>query len=473
MSSISSLRRTAWFVAAAAFVAAGCSGASGVLPGAAPTTFTPPLAASTVPEADPLAAAAPTTTSTTTSVAPEQPQSVLPDVTAAAIDVSRLETLLPASIPGATGPAEIEDRSNDALIAGASPDRSDEADDVVVYGRIGGIAATYPIDAGTAHIWIDLLPDDGTAHSYLLDAAGDVAKGVGPIRIGAAPVTTISEFPVDGLGDEAIGLIMERTSVTETAIVMRLGRLVVMTSIAAPGEDRRVATHYLAEEAASGIIAALLGGTAAPPVISPTQQPDAAAFDLKLEATAGFDTVLTVRARGRSSGSDLTCLVEVGTAEGIAGREFVRVGALHWTREPAGDWAAAGLINAMDAALLGWCPAWPLDLEAAGLASILEREPARLSTTSFGSLLGYPGDIDQLAAALGAPLRGTELTTLNAWVIESDGTLIEVNLEIAGPTASLAPLTGPWPIAADWIEISLRHRVEALGDDVAPVTAPR
>jgi hypothetical protein len=452
-------------VAALSVLTISCSTAPGTLPGSAPPPPTVVDAAATAPEAaaDPVPDP-PTTTTTVASMA-------LPDVTAAPLDADRLRSLLPAAVPDAIGGPDPAGRSNAALRVGSTPDTADEAADVERFGRIGGVAASYRQTDGTAHVWIDLLPDAAAAHGYLLDVAGDVAKGVGPLRLPAVAPNSVDDYPVDGIGEEAIGLILGHADEdTETAVLFRLGRLVAMVSLVRAGGDHRVATGYLAGETAEGMVAALVSGVAAPAIAGPEETPESHRFTTSLTASGEGGTLL-ITAVGSRTGDATACRVTAEWPDGMVDREFRRVGGRLWGRESGGDWSAVGEGNTLDRTLLLWCPAWPLHPRAAGLVGLLEGDAARMATAA-GDLLGYRGDQDDLAEALGVPMRAVIVDVFTAWVTHDGRHLIEVNLSVEGPAAALAPLLGAWPAPGDTVELGLRHRVEDLGADLPAILPP-
>ena len=220
---------------------------------------------------------------TTTTTATEAASLVLPDVTTRPITVDDLMAMLPtggggmaASADAATGPM-----SNADLLTRATLDPNDEASDIVRFGRVIGAAGSYPGDDSVAYVWIDVLSDADAAHGYLLDYAGDVFKGAGGTHAPDAAALGVAEFPMEA-GEEAIGLDLTDPDGRETAVLFRLGRMVVWASYARHDEaDTRVALQYLAAEVSDRVITTLMTGSPAAP------RPDVP--DHRFETTISID----------------------------------------------------------------------------------------------------------------------------------------------------------------------------------------
>lgn len=457
--------------AAVLTITTACSGPTGTPPG--PSPVPPPTAvlpvASTAgtpsaPETSPIPADGPGSTTTTS-----RPTAPLPDVTAAPLDLTRLQSLLPSSVPGNQASPSVIERTNEDLIAAAA-DSHDEADDVELYHRLGGVAAAYEQDDGMAHIWIDLLADTASAHGYLLDVAGDAARGMGALRTDSEQEASIDDFPIS-IGDQSMGLIVESPDGTvETAVLFRLGRLVAMTSLVRDGGDYRVSAEYLARQVADTVVDALVRGVAALPIASPGLSVSSHRFSLELDVSAGEQT-LSVAVDGVAVGADLNCRITVSGPSTEIDRELRRVDGATWGREAGRDWERVGA-NALDAALSTLCPAWPLGMDASGLSGMVGGEAAELTSGELGDLLGYRGDEAHLAAAVGAPMRGVTVDTMNAWITEGTGLLVELNVHAIGPPAALVPLVGPWPLPEGGVlELELHHRVTEIGE-IAPIGPP-
>ncbi len=434
----------AWVLAAAlACLGAACStGPGGVRP-AAPTTTAAPAATVTTAAADPAA-------------------STLPDLSARPLQAADLLAMLPPGGRGvAAGPAEAAERGNTALLAAAILDPDDETDDVTGFGRLTGVTARYAAEGYEAHAWIDLLTGADSAHGYLIDTAGDITKRTGGSHRPDIDLAAAEAFPVEGIGDEALGLILTlhdpTGDQTETAILFRSGRLVGFASVVRSGQaDDRVAVQYLAEEMAARMLSVML---AADPPQPEAAAPEAFGFTFEQEVTAGAEA-WTLSAGGRVVAGNLTCRVRAAGPRVDLDRDLVVVAGRLWARDHGiGDYREVGGGNPAERALLAFCPAWPTGATTAGLAPLAVGEPAH-HVVSGVAALGYQADAAGLAAAVGADLGAAVAGVFNFWIGADTGWVLEVNLSVSGTGADLAPLLGPLPVPDGAITVTARHRLD-------------
>jgi len=443
------------FAVALAMAASACGIGAGVTPGAPPpTTALEPTTTAAIP-------------------VPDDPRatSVLPDLSARPLDLDDLEAMLP---PGETGPAsgirEIVNRGNDDLVAAALLDPDDEERDLTRFGRIAGIGARYPQSSGEAHVWIDLLTGADSAHGYLLDVAGDAAKGYGGSHDPGAGATASDEFPVDGIGDEALGMVLTLAGGdTETAILFRLGRLVAFVSVVrADDADQRVAMQYLGEEVEGRVLAALLQREV---VVTTAPRPPQYRFEYDQEIGAG-ETMWTIRSEGRTHGADISCRVRISGPRVEVDRDLLLIAGRLWQRDH-GDpgFVPTGGANLGTRELLSLCPPWPLDAAAAGLADLVSGESAS-HTVNGVVALGHRADIAGLATAMGTALPGVTIEVFNFWIAEDTPWVVEVDLVAAGPADALRPLLPAAVTASGPVTLNARHRVFDLDTDAGPILPP-
>ena len=410
-----------------------------------------------------------TTTPTSVPVVPVSAPAGVPDITSVTVSTSDLLDMLP---PGDTGVAGTDNpqtivRTNEDLVSGTAGSGDDEAADVVRFGRITGVSATYPAALGIAHVWIDLLPDSSTAHSYLVDTTGDISKGLGGTHEPGVIATGVGGFPVDGVGEEAVGMTVTLAGgATETVIVFRVGRLVVFVSVERPDTaDMRVAAQYLAEETEDRIITTLSGTNPAEPV-------DAVpAYRFAFERTLAWDGGQSmVSSEGIVDGTSVSCRV---TSDGPAGRterELVAIGSNLWFRDGSGTFTAVGSAATEVRGLLVLCPAWPLDISASGLEGALDDDPDRAASEGVFVTV-HEATLVDLETVLGSAVDGVDLATFGFSVAEGTNWLAGVTLVADGPASQLRPLIGD--VDAAYVSVTMRHSVSDLGDPDLRVVPPR
>ena len=369
------------------------------------------------------------------------------------------------------GPAEIAERGNTALLAAALLDPDDEAADIAGFGRLTGAAARYTGEGCEAHAWIDLLRDAEAAHGYLNDTAGDISKRTGGSHAPEIDLAAAADFPVEGIGDEALGLILTLNEPaglsTETVILFRSGRLVGFVSVVRLGEaDDRVAVQHLAEEMAARMLAVML---AADPPAPEAEGPEAYGFTFEQAVTAETGA-WTLSATGRVVSGDLTCRVRAAGPGVDLDRDLILVGDRLWARDHGtGEYRGwAGATRPSGRCSL-FCPAWPTGATAAGLSPLVTGEPAH-HVVSGVEALGYRADTAGLAAAVGADLGDAAAEVFNFWIAADTGWVLEVNLSVSGAGADLAPLLGPLPVPAGSATLTARHRLDlaAATDPILP-----
>lgn len=414
--------------------------------------------------------AAPSTTTTSLPVVPVSAPSGLPDITSVSISTDDMLAMLPTGDTGVAGSdfPVVTVRTNEDLVAGTVGNSDDEASDVVQFGRITGVSATYPAALGTAHVWIDLFPDASTAHSYLVDTSGDVSKGLGGTHEPGALAAAVDGFPVDGVGEEAVGLIatLATGGATETAVVFRVGRLVVFASVVRPDPaDMRVAAQYLAEET-EDLILSTLSGTA------PAAAADAVpAYRFAFERTVAWeDGEATVTSEGIVDGTSVSCRVTTDGPAGRTERELVAIGSNLWSRDGGGTFTPVGGAATEVRGLLVLCPSWPLDIGASGLEGALDDDPDRAASNGVFVTI-HEATLDDLEAVLGGTADGVDLATFDFAVAEGTSWLAGVTLVADGPASQLRPLIGG--IDASYVSVTMRHSVSDIGADDARVVPPR
>lgn len=405
--------------------------------------------------------------------APPEPGVALPDLTARPITADDLTAMLPAGETGvalAEGGVAVTERSNETLITTAVLDREDEVDDIERTGRVTGVAGTYRGPDHDAHVWIDVLNDSSGAHDWLNDVAGDIVKRTGGSHAPDIELLEADEYPVEGVGDGAIGLVLEirsgDASLHETIVLFRMGRIVAFVSVVddQPG-DARVPGQYLAEEVEGRILDILLQRT---PDSAQDAGPDGYRFDYRQVVTVEGEQWSTT-AEGVVSGGDVSCRVRLDRPDLSADRDYVVVDGRVWSRDSGpGDYEESPAASVLDRSLLAYCPLWPIDLFEAGLAAVAQGTPARYEVAGVAAL-GYRGTAEQLTAILGGPQPDLTVDILNVWVAEGTTWLVELDASLTAESADLAQLIGPgYPDGTT--QVSMRHRVSDLGE--APAVTP-
>lgn len=385
----------------------------------------------------------------------------IPDITVRAVTDADLLAMLPP--PGADGSTGL--MSNADLVAGSTFDSDDQASDISRLLRISGATGIYPRDGYTEHVWIDVLYDADSAHRYLLDTAGDIVKGSGGTHLPGVRGFEAVEFPI-AVGEEAIGLILgtgEGAEATETVALFRVGRFVGFASIErADNQDTRVALQHLADEVVRRIVDTLATGDPSPP------RADIPPYRFDTTVTVDGASRWTVESLGTVGAAGRGCTVRQISPGGDVEREVVEAdGALFWRHPDDTSWLTAGTANQTLAALLAWCPAWPLDLRQAGFSGLLDGEGTPHMVNGMASL-GYRADLAGLEAALGATLPGVALETFAFWV--ADTWLVELTIAASGDAEVLAPLIGPG--FEGEVVVTLRHRVFDINDTDEVILPP-
>ena len=429
--------RVGAFIAATALLGVGCAAEPGMSPG-------DPGATTTI-------ATAPFTTEPTTA------GYVLPDLTARPISEADVLAMLPT---GGSGIAESSDpttepMTNARLLVLSTLDPDDEAADVVRFGRLTGASGVYPQDDATAHVWIDVLSDAEAAHRYLLDYAGDVFKGTGGTHAPDATALTVAEFPME-VGEEAIGLDLSSETAHETAVVFRLGRIVVWGSIVRQDEaDTRVALQYLAEDVAGRIVSTLTTG--APDLPRPDTPDHRFETTITVDATG---TRYSVQSNGVVQGGDLHCSLRLQKPGSDISVSLMLIDGVLWSQHDDERRLVGG--NLAERSLLGLCPPWPLDARDSGVTEVMDGSPTAHKVNGVDAF-GYRSDATGLERVLGMPLNGVTVDAFSVWVADGVPWLVELSVIAQGDAAALVPLTGPGFDDLGNITVTVRHRVLDLG----------
>lgn len=385
-----------------------------------------------------------------------------PDITTRRITITDLEAMLPPG--GLTTVA----RSNEDLVTMASLDREDEAADVLTHGRQTGIGGSYTDPAG-AHVWIDVLVDADAAGAYLLDAAGDIAKGIGGTHAPNRGIAGAREFPVD-VGEQSIGIIggLADGSGSETMILARVGRIVFFVSfVDGPEIDGRVRVQYLAEDVLDGIIDILTERG-----VDPTSV-DAPRYRFETTMTVTDEGGTTeISAIGLVDGSDRSCTITVSGPDVDSAHRVVSHEGLLWWKSGESPFSRVTTGNLTVAGLLAACPSWPLTVDTAGLGSIVDErdDPARHHVNGVDAL-GYQADHDALAAVLGLPALASTVDGFSFWIADGTPWVVEVSISLTGPASERSLLTGSLAETIGPGTTSVRHRVFEIGtvaDSVVP-----
>lgn len=394
-------------------------------------------------------------TSPTVDAEPPPTPLTLPDITARPLTVDDLAAMLPAGFPA-------KERTNGDLVTLSGFDADDAASDVVVFGRETGVAATAPSEAGPVHIWIDVLADADAARRYLLDTAGDMAKGVGGTHAPDIGATMVTDFPIT-VGEQAMGLTMglDQGGPEATGVLFRLGRIVVFTAIEhAEGADLRVPIQYLADDLAARILATVLGRPVKP--VEPTAPPYRFQTTLTVASAAGDPTV--VESTGAVSGDDVSCSIVTSTDTGQVRWSVALVSGTLWTVATDGRPRQVGGGNLTIRSLLALCPSWPLRVDAAGL--VVSDQAIRRRINGVNAL-GHTPDPASLVALVGLPGGGVTVESFSFWTAEGTPWVVEIGYLVAGPAAVLAPLLPPGMDTDGEIRVTLRHRIVDLGVPVS------
>lgn len=426
-------RRIGVGVALLATLAPACAGGGATHPAA--TDITVALTPTTT-----IAAATPTTDHRAAPLA-------LPDVTTRPLTETDLLAMLP------DGESRAITNADAVMSAAADPD--DAAADVLGFRREVGVATAVATASGPGYVRIDLLADADHAHRYLLDTAGDIVKRVDGTHDAAAVALSATEFPI-AVGEESIGLLVARQGdpAAETAVVFRLGRLVIFASLEhEQGEDLRVPLQHLAEDVQSRALARL----AATPVTDHGTDRPSYRFETTMTVTAG-DVIMLVERNGTVDAAGMTCAVRVvdgagehtrtvrsdpgGISSSTDGLVFRPVG--------AGDLAAR--------AVLAGCSSWPLDGAASGLDDLATGTATRHRVNGV-TALGYTPEPAALGPVLGSSLQGAVVDSFSFWLAEGTPWVVEVGFIVsADATVLAAALPQGWD-ALGPIRLAVRHRV--------------
>lgn len=443
-------------IAACAFAATACAAPSGEVP-EIPEADAPVAVASHAVVASPAAADA----ASPPAMEPV-PAFEIPDVTAQRITRDDLTVMLPP------GTRTIASRTNEDLVVSAVLDREDEASDIVLFGRVTGVAAAYG-EPANSHVWIDLLPDAGTAHSYLLDAAGDIFKGMGGTHAPGVGAGSAIEFAVD-VGDQSIGIIAELADGrgTETLILARAGRVVFYASHIHPrNDDARVRTQYLADDVLDGIMRTLTDSGV------DTTSLEHPRYRFHTTTTVIDDAGRTlVTATGIVDGTDRSCTIEVSGPDSRATHELVQIGDLVWWRTGSGTFETAAPGNLTAASLLVACPAWPLDVESAGLTAVMSETSPIPHQVNGVDAVGHRSDAAGLATVLGSDMPAATVHGFSFWVAEDAQWVVELAISMTGPAEVRRLLTGPVAEPIGMGTISIRHRTFEIGAVDASIVPP-
>lgn len=405
----------------------------------------------------------PTTTSTTLVV--EASRFELPDATARPLTSADLAAMLPGGAAVVT--------TNADLIIRSLADTDDAATDVLEFGREVGVATSIDTESGTAHVWIDLLADAEAAHGYLLDTAGDIIKRTDGTHAPEVGARRAAEYPIQ-IGEESIGLLidLESGSTSETAVLFRLGRLVVFTSLEHPtGTDLRVPLQYLAEEVVERVVATLV----ATPATSDALEQPAYRFETTITVETATETRLIERT-GFIAGSDVRCRVRTVGPEGEDSVDIaMAAGVITRTGEdgPGSSTGTPGPVGAGDLAsrsLVAGCTSWPLDATAAGLEALTESTATRHRINGVNAL-GYSPEPATLGPVLGSSLEGAAVDSFSFWVAEGTTWVVEIGFIVTADAAVLAPSLPPGWSDLGPIRLAVRHRVFDLGSTDPAVIA--
>lgn len=394
----------------------------------------------------------------------------LPDITARPISLDELTAMLPG---GETGPAATDGRvtatrSNEDLVTSAVLDRSDEVADIDRFGRINGVGAAYPSGTRTAHVWIDLFASAEGAAGWAADTAGDIVKQMGGSHQASIDLTSADEYPIE-VGEGSVGLILtlDGGTRTETIALFHLGRIAVFVSIVESGDgDLRVPVHYLAEEAAEGVLQTLLGTPAPGP-----QASGPGSFDFSFERTVAIGgSVWTTAASGTVDYAGVACTVAVNHPDLRVERSFIRVGGRLWVRNGTGAYESLGTAGVVDRQLLTMCPAWPVELTEAGLAGALTGTPAGHVVAGVPAL-GYRGTAADLEQAVGLDASTVTVDVFNLWVAEGTPWLVEIDIAVTGDTSMLVPLIGTGFPEGESATVTISQQATSIGE-AGPVSPP-
>lgn len=418
----------------------------------------------TAPGGVPGPEALPTTTSTTTaaSTAPF----TLPDTTVRPLTTADLAAMLPG------GDAAVV--ANADLITRSLADTDDAAADVLGYGREIGVMTTIGTESGTAHVWIDLLSDADAAHGYLLDTAGDIIKRIGGTHAPEASARSASEFPIQ-VGEESIGLSidLDSGSMSETAVLFRLGRLVVYTALEHPADaDLRVPLQYLAEDIQERAIATL----ASTPASAEALDQPAYRFETTITVEASAGSRLIERT-GFIAGADVRCRVRTVTP---AGEETVDLAVVDGvitfpsgdaSTSPTGAPPTAGAGDLAVRSVAAGCSSFPLDVAHAGLEALMGTTATRHRINDVNAL-GFNPEPSSLGPVLGSTLEGAAVDSFSFWVAEGTPWVVEIGFSVTADAGVLAAALPPEWSGLGTIRLVVRHRVFDLGAiDPAVVTA--
>jgi hypothetical protein len=138
-------------------------------------------------------------------------------------------------------------QDNEERLRTTSLDADDDRADDERFGRVVGYSGAYSSDfaaaptrtTGFARTGVEIFGDAARASQWLADQVQDEQRLAGQTRNGVS-IRTVTEFPVQDVGEEAAGLIRRTSTGDVVMVVFRRGRLVGSVVLGPPGGDERM-----------------------------------------------------------------------------------------------------------------------------------------------------------------------------------------------------------------------------------------
>ena len=165
--------------------------------------------------------------------------------------------------------------ANSEVVRTSLQDRTDEAVDIELFGRLNGARSVFrprallfgDSDLSSIHASVALFHSEAGASGYLADFALDAAKGIGAAAPTRLEVLDQHPFAVDVVGDETVAFTLDHgspgegtTLESETVIAFRVGRVLAVTSVThEPEGDFRVRAIELTQTLEQRVLGVLRG----------------------------------------------------------------------------------------------------------------------------------------------------------------------------------------------------------------------
>lgn len=460
-----------------------------------PQTLPPPptSTSTTTPGTDSSTTTTSTEAGVTTTVAP-----LLAGVTVGELNTDQLVLMLPEAVSlgdlylGLAVSSRAEE-DNDRVIATALQGRVDQIDDVDAFQRITGARLVLRprlvefVTGGVEGVdmTVALFADAEGAEGWLEDFVRDVGKGLDTAVPTDLLVDNSRTFPVEELGDEAVGIIFEeRVSLSDeptrqqTTVLFRVDRLLASATVVGPPDtDQRLRALRAATDLAGRVERVLSGELQVPPPPPAPQQLDIYAFTYSQTIDRG-----TVVGKTTASGVEdlvrdaVACDIALDLEGDVSERSYVVIGDTAWTSVGGSPFTEVPRDSVSVASDLLFCPGWSGDLDLSGLGLALAGSPVTEVELEDGTA-GLRYDLGlQGAQRLGLLPAETRIEVPEFTVITDAVSpwLRSVRLEMTGPTREFAELYGEdfVGLAAPTSSVVVEFESTQINDPALGVDAP-